>query len=139
MEDKKLHLKIITQERVLVDEKVDSVFSRAIDGDFGILPGHIPYMTALDVNITRYTKDKTTEYVSTIGGIFQVSDNNVTILSDTAELGNEIDIARANAAKDRAEARLRTGAKDIDAERARAALHRAIARIQAASKMRPGR
>jgi len=138
MADKKLHLKIITQEKILVDEKVDAVYSKAIDGEFGILPGHIPYMTALDISVTRYIKDKTTDFVSTIGGIFQVSDNNITILSDTAELGSEIDIARANAAKDRAEARLRAAARDIDADRAQTALHRAIARIQAASKMKSG-
>lgn len=138
MADKKLHLKIITQERVLVEEDVDAVYSRAIDGDFGVMPGHIPYMTALDISITRYTKDKSTEFVSTIGGIFQVSDNNVTILSDSAELGSEIDIARAKAAKERAEARLRAGARDIDTDRAQAALQRAIIRMQAASKMRPG-
>jgi len=138
MSDKKLHLKIITQEKILVEEEVDAVYSRAIDGDFGVLPDHIPYMTALDINTTKYIKGNLIEYVSTMGGIFQVSNNNVTILSDTAELGQEIDIPRARAAKERAEARLRTGVKDIDTERAQAALHRAIARIQAASKMRPG-
>lgn len=134
----KLFLKIITHEKVLVEEEVDAVYSKAIDGDFGILPGHIPYMTALDVNTTKYIKANTTEYVSTMGGIFQVSNNNVTILTDVAELGEDIDIARARAAKERAEARLRAGARDIDTERAQAALHRAIARIQAASKIRPG-
>lgn len=134
----KLFLKIITHEKILVEEEVDAVYSKAIDGDFGILPGHIPYMTALDVNTTKYIKGNSTEYVSTMGGIFQVSNNNVTILTDVAELGEDIDLARAKAAKERAEARLRAGARDIDTERAQAALHRAIARIQAASKIRPG-
>jgi F-type H+-transporting ATPase subunit epsilon len=138
MADKKLNLKIITQARVLVDDQVDSVYSKAVDGDIGILPDHVPYMTALDIAVTKYVKGNTTEFVSTIGGIFQVSDNNVTILSDTAELGEEIDLARAKAAKDRAEARLGTAAKDIDVNRAEAALTRAIARIHAATKMRPG-
>lgn len=136
MADKKLKLKIITQERVLVDDEVDSVYSKAVDGDFGIFPDHVPYMTALDIAVTKYIKGNTTEFISTIGGIFQVSNNIVTILSDKAELGEEIDLARANAAKERAEARLRTGIKDVDAARAEAALSRAVARIHAAQKMR---
>ena len=134
MADKKINLKIITQARVLVDDQVDSVYSRAVDGDFGILPDHMPYMTALDIAVTKYVKGDTTEFVSTIGGIFQISDNNVIILSDTAQLGEEIDLARAKAAKDRAEARLGT-AKDIDFNRAEAALARAAVRINAATKM----
>lgn len=138
MADKKLNLKIITPERVVVDEPVDAVFSKAVDGEFGVLPDHIPFMTALDIGVTRYQKGKDYEYISTIGGIFQVSDNNITILSETAERGEEIDVARAKAAEERAEARLRTGARDIDADRAQAALARALTRIQAASKMRPG-
>ena len=136
MADKKLNLKIITQERILVDDEVDAVYSKALDGDFGIFPDHVPYMTALDIAVTKYSKGNVSEFVSTIGGIFQISDNNVTILSDKAELGEEIDLARANAAKERAEARLRTGAKDVDVSRAEAALSRAIARIHAATKMK---
>lgn len=134
MTDSKLHLKIITPEKILVDEQVDAVYSKALDGEFGILQGHVPYMTPLDVTVTKYISGDKTEFVSTIGGIFQVSDNKIIILSNKAELGEEIDLARAEAAKERAEARLGTGAVDVDAQRAQAALARAIARIQAASK-----
>jgi len=136
MADTKLNFKIITQDRVLVEEQVDAVFAKAVDGEFGILPNHIPFMTALDISVLRYQKADAQEYVSVIGGIFQVADNNVTILSDTAELGSEIDIARANAAKERAEARLRAGAKDVNIERSQIALQRALIRIKAASKDR---
>lgn len=138
MSDKKLNLKIITPEKVVVDEQVDAIYSKAIDGEFGILPEHIPFMTALDIGITKYLKDNEYEYVATIGGIFQVSDNNITILSEAADRGEEIDIPRARAAEERAIARLRTGARDIDTDRAQAALVRAITRIQAATRMRPG-
>jgi F-type H+-transporting ATPase subunit epsilon len=138
MSDKKINLKIITPEKVLVDEQIDAVFSRAVDGEFGVLPDHIPYMTPLNVGVTRYVKDNNTEYVSTIGGIFQISDNVATIFSETAERGEDIDVTRAKAAMERAETRLRSGARDIDTDRAQTALARALARIQAASRARPG-
>jgi F-type H+-transporting ATPase subunit epsilon len=138
MAEKKLNLKIITPEKILVDEKVDAVYSNAVDGEFGILPGHIPFMTALGIGITKYVKDNNYEFVATIGGTFQVTDNNVIILSEIAELGKDIDISRAKAAEERAVARLRAGARDIDTDRAHAALTRALIRLQAASKMRPG-
>ena len=77
MANKKMNLKIITPEKVLVDEPVDALFSRAIDGEFGILPDDIPFMTALDIGVTKYLKYNVTEYISIIGGIFQISDNNI--------------------------------------------------------------
>lgn len=131
---KKLNLKIITPQKVLLEEEVDAVYSNSVEGEFGILPDHISYMTPLDIGVTEYIKDNHKEFVSTIGGILQVKDNMVTILSDTAELGELIDLTRAKAAKERAETRLRTGAKDVDTDRAQAALARALARIHAASK-----
>jgi len=131
---KKLNLKIITPQKVLLEEEVDAVYSTSTDGQFGILPDHISYMTPLDVGVTEYIKDNKKEFICTIGGILQVKDNIVMILSDNAELGEQIDVTRANAAKERAETRLRTGATDVDADRAHAALSRAIARIHAASK-----
>jgi len=132
---KKLNLKIITPQKVLLEEEVDAVYSHSVEGEFGILPDHVSYMTPLDVGVTEYIKNNQKEFICTIGGILQVKDNLVTILSDNAEFGEQIDITRANAAKERAETRLRTGATDVDADRAHAALSRAIARIHAASKI----
>jgi F-type H+-transporting ATPase subunit epsilon len=135
---KKINLKIITPEKVIVDEEIDAVFSKAVDGEFGVLPDHIPFMTPLDVGITRYIQDNNTEYVSTIGGIFQISGNVATIFSETAERGEDIDVQRAKAAMERAETKLRSGARDIDVDRAQAALSRALTRLQAASRSRLG-
>lgn len=131
---KKLKLKILTPQKVLVEKQVDSVYSKNTDGEFGILPGHIPYMSDLDIGVTEYITDNKKEFVSTIGGVIQVKENTVTILSDNAEIGEEIDIPRARAAKERAEARLQAGTPDVDASRAQVALARAIARIHAATK-----
>lgn len=134
MADKKLKLKIITPSKILVDTEVDAVFSRSTEGNFGILPDHAPFMTPLDIGVTKYKKGNDEIFVSVIEGIFQVSNNNVTILSQTAECGSEIDLTRANAAKERAEARLQKAALDVDVHRAEIALSRAIARIKAASR-----
>ncbi len=131
----KMNFKVITPDKILINEDVDAIYSKAIDGDIGILPNHIDYMTALDIGVTTYEKDNTSENISIIGGILQINNNNVTILSDKAELGSEIDLARANAAKERAEARLKLEeVKDINHQRAQIALLRAIARISAASQ-----
>lgn len=133
---KELYLKIITPQKVLLDESVDALYSKSVTGEFGILPGHIPYMTDLDIGVTEYKKGKEKEYISTMGGVIQVKDDVITILSDTAELGEQIDVTRARAAKERAEARLAKGTTDVDFDRAQAALSRAIARISAASKQK---
>jgi F-type H+-transporting ATPase subunit epsilon len=130
---KTLNLKIITPQKVLLEEEVEAVYSKSVDGEFGILPGHVSYMTPLSIGVTEYIQGDKKEFISTMGGILQVKDNTVTILSDMAELGEQIDVTRAKAAQERAEARLRTAAKDVDTDRAQAALARAIARIRAAS------
>jgi len=129
----KLKLKIITPEKTLLEKEVDAVYSQSTDGQFGILPNHISYMTPLAIAVTEYIQNGKKEFISTIGGILQVKDNLVTIISDKAELGDQIDITRANAAKERAEARLKIGEKDVDVDRAQIALARAVARIHAAS------
>jgi F-type H+-transporting ATPase subunit epsilon len=133
--NKKLNLKIITPDKILVDEQADIVSSVSVDGEFAVLPDHVPYMTALNIGVTKYKNDSKEEYVSTIGGIFQIDDNNVTILTEAAELGEEIDIPRAKAAQDRAEARLRQAVVETDVDRAQTALARALVRLKAASKV----
>lgn len=129
---KKLMLKIITPERILLEEEVSEVYTKSAAGEIGILPDHVAYMTPVEIGVTKYKQDKEKKYVSTMGGLLQVADNVVTILSNNAELGEEIDVARARAAKERAETLLAAG-KEVDVHRAEIALHRAIARITAAS------
>lgn len=130
----KLKLKVITPEKVLFEQDgVDAVYSTAIDGEFGVMPGHIPYMTPLAIGVSKFVKGSEFKYISTLGGIFQIKDNEVLILTDEAEFGEDIDVPRAKAAKERAEARLGKAKEDIDVRRAEIALSRAIARIKAAS------
>lgn len=126
-----MKLKIITQERVVFDEEVDSIFSKGIDGEFGILKGHIPMMTALDIGVTRAYIGKEEKKFTTMGGILQFKDDECLILTTLAEPGEEIDEARAREALERAKRKLRNAEARMDAKRAEAAIARAEARLKA--------
>ena len=126
-----MHLKIITHEKVVFDENVDSISTRGVDGEFGILKGHIPVMAALDIGVTRITQGPDVKNFTTMGGVFQFKDDEAIILTNTAESGDEIDVARAKAAMERAKARLAEKQASNDAKRAEAALARAMARLNA--------
>lgn len=127
-----MHLKIITHDKVVFDEDVNEIYTRGVDGEFGILKGHVPVMSALDVGVTRAVQDGKVAMFTTMGGIFQFKDDNALILTDIAESGNDIDVTRAKSAKERAEARLADKTAEIDAKRAEAALARAKARLKVA-------
>ena len=133
--DKKLHLKITTHEKVVFDADVDEIYSKGTQGEFGILPNHIPFMSALDIGVTKVIIDGKPELFTTMGGVFQLKDNEALILTQSAERGADIDVIRAEEAKERAEARLEAGNDDSDVKRAEVALARALARLKAASKM----
>lgn len=126
-----MHLKIITHEKVVFDEDVDSIRTRGVDGEFGILKGHIPVMAALDIGVTRITQGSNVKNFTTMGGVFQYKDDEAIILTNTAESGDEIDVTRARAAMERAKARLAEKQASNDAKRAEAALARAMARLKA--------
>ena len=126
-----MKLKIITQERVVFDQEVDSVFSKGIDGEFGLLKGHLPMMTALDIGVTRaYIGDEVKKF-TTMGGILQFKDEECLILTTLAEPGEEIDEARARQALEQAKLKLKNAQARMDAKRAEAAIARAEARLKA--------
>ena len=118
-----MHLKIITHEKVVFDEDVDSIQTRGVDGEFGILKGHIP--------MTRITQGSESRCFTTMGGVFQFKDDEGIILTNTAECGDEIDVARAKEALERAQARLNEHQAEVDSKRAEAAIARAMARLKA--------
>lgn len=126
-----MHLKIITHEKVVFDEDVDSIQTRGVDGEFGILKGHIPMMAALDIGVTRITQGSESRCFTTMGGVFQFKDDEGIILTNTAECGDEIDVARAKEALERAQARLNEHQAEVDSKRAEAAIARAMARLKA--------
>ena len=125
----KVEFELVSPEKLLISQPVDMVVVPGSEGNFGVLPGHAPFLGALTENHTRITLvDGTVLDVAVHGGFVQVSGTTVSILSDVAELGDQIDRARAQAAKERAEERLRHETQDAEAE---AALGRAHARLNA--------
>ena len=126
-----MHLKIITHERVVFDEDVNEIYTKTTNGEIGILKNHVPIMAALDIGVTKAVKDEDVKYFTTMGGVLQFKDNEALILTDTAECGDEIDVARAKDALKRAQARLADMDAELDAKRAEAAIARAMARLKA--------
>ena len=129
-----MHLKIITHENIIFDEDVNEIYSKGLDGEFGILKGHEPIISALDIGVTKVVQNEGTKLFTTMGGILQFKDDEAVILTDAGEFGDNIDVARAKEAKARAEARLAEVSASIDAKRAEAALSRAMVRLKAALK-----
>lgn len=132
--EKKLHLKITTHEKTVFDADVDEIYSKGTQGEFGILPGHIPFMSALDIGVTKVVVNGKPEFFTTMGGIFQLAGNEALILTQAAERSVDIDIERAEEAKKRAIERLENEEDNLDIQRAEIALARAIARLKATDK-----
>jgi F-type H+-transporting ATPase subunit epsilon len=122
---------ILTHERVVLDTEVEQVSLTARDGQLCILPNHEPLVTALGVDVLRYKEKGEEHSAAVIGGVLEVGQKSVTVLSDAAELGVEIDEARAHQAKARAEAEQVQRVDKLDTQLAEMALTRAIARLKA--------
>jgi len=130
----KIKLKIITHEKVVYENEVDELYVQSVDGRLGILPNHIPIVCALNIGVTKVVVGKNSECITTMAGVLQFSENEATILTDIAEVSADIDLVRANAARERAQSRLQAQKDKIDVLRAELALAKAIARISAKDK-----
>jgi len=132
----KIRLDIVTPDRMVYSEDVNMVIARATDGDLGILPGHAPLIAGLEIWPLRIQTDEGENLFSVCGGFIEVRPQKITVLAGCAELPEEIDIDRAESAKERAERRLKEaeGATDIDVRRAEVALKRALVRLRVAEK-----
>lgn len=131
-----LSLKIITPERVVLEQQVDEVSAKAIDGELAILPNHEPLITALAIDVLRFKSGGTEHTAAVIGGLMEVGENEVTVLSDVAELDTEIDEARAKEAKAKAEADKTQKTDKLDVYLSEMALSKAMARLKAAELSR---
>jgi F-type H+-transporting ATPase subunit epsilon len=131
-----LHLEIVSADRSLVDETVDEVEIPGADGYFGVLPGHTPLLALLGAGELWYRRGSEKFFMSIAFGFAEVQPERVTILAEIAEKAEEIDVARAEAAKQRAEQRLASATVDMDLERARIALMKSLIRLQVASRAR---
>lgn len=130
----KIHLKVITHEKIVFEDDIDELYVEAIDGRLGILKNHVPVICALKFGVTKIVKANASQCIATMGGILQFAHNQATILTDIAELECDIDVARAMHAKQRAEARMKAKDDNMDMVRVQIALAKAIARISAKDK-----
>ena len=133
MLNRNFHLEIRTPEQLIYEGDVTSITAPGVEGNFQILTGHIPFLTALDVGEIRIQSSDTPQLLATSGGVFEVLRTGVTALVETAEWASDIDVARAEQARERAQAQLTADAPDLNRPRAEAALARAQNRIKVAS------
>ncbi|RLC29005.1 MAG: F0F1 ATP synthase subunit epsilon [Deltaproteobacteria bacterium] len=133
----KLHLEIVTPAKIAVSQEVDVVVAPGSLGEFGVLEGHIPFLSGIVPGELRYSVGEETVYVAVTDGFVEVSDDNVSILVDAAEKAQEIDVDRAKKAMERATERLQKDrtSEGVDFARAEAALKRAMVRIKVAEKI----
>ncbi len=134
-----IKLDVVTAERVVFSDDVDVVVAPGVEGQLGILPHHAPLMTTLQPGELMIRKGETESLLAISGGFLEVRPDRVIILADAAERVEEIDIARAEEAKHRAEEALSRHAPGIDAARAEAALHRSLIRLKVVEKRKKRR
>lgn len=129
-------LEIVTPERKVYTNDAKMIIVKGVEGELGILPNHIPMVTALKIAPVIVKKpDGQNELIAVHGGFMEVRKNKVVILAESSELASDIDVDRARLAKERAEQRLaKDKQEEIDFKRAQLALHRAMNRIEVAEK-----
>lgn len=129
-------LEIVTAERMIYSDDVNAVLAWGVEGQLGILPHHAPLMTMLQPGDLMIRKDKEEEYLVISGGFLEVRPDKVIILADACERADEIDIARAEEAKRRAQETMKAAPLTADAAAAEAALRRSLARLKVAERKR---
>lgn len=130
-----IQLEVITPERRVVSDRVETVTVPALGGEIGVLPGHAPLISQIQTGILSYTKGGATHRLHVSGGFVEVSNDQVTVLADVAELPEEIDAARARRAREQAEKILSSLSGDEEEfARAMAKLERSLVRIQLAEE-----
>ena len=132
MAENKLSLQIITPTRAVLNTKVESVILRTLEGDMGVYYDHEPVVTLLNYGVLRYKVDGKEYKATTMSGFAEVTQDRVVVMTDAAELENEIDFERAQKAKQRAEGRL--NGNDYDVSRAEIALRKSLVRLNLQSK-----
>jgi F-type H+-transporting ATPase subunit epsilon len=138
MAGRQINLDIVTPERRVFQADVEMFIAPGSQGYLGIMAGHIPLITSLDIGVAKIKTEDGETKVAIGGGFMEVQPNRILVLADTAEIGKDIDVSRAQAAKARAEERIemhKNGGSlgyEIDLVRARVALQKALTRIKAA-------
>jgi F-type H+-transporting ATPase subunit epsilon len=135
-----LNVEVVTGERVVFTESdVDMVIAPGSEGTLGILPRHAPLITTLSAGELRIRKGNVEQSIVVFGGFMEVTPDEVIILADSAERAEEIDVERAQAARQRAEESISHAAGDMDLVQAELALRRAALRLRVGQRRRSGR
>ena len=130
-----IELQVVTPERLLVHEEVHEAQIPGLNGYLGILPGHAPLLSELKMGALGYRKGNQWSYLAVFRGFVEVLPERVIVLAEVGERAEEIDVERAQEARQRAEERLKhPGDPDVDWARAQVALERALIRVQVAGK-----
>jgi F-type H+-transporting ATPase subunit epsilon len=132
---KTINVSVVTPDGPVYEADVEMVSTKALSGELGILPGHIPMVAPLQIGVVRLKNGGSQEFVAVSGGFLEVRPDKVTILAQAAEKSSDIDAERALRAKERAEQRLREAQQaNVDFKRAELALQRAINRLSIVEK-----
>jgi F-type H+-transporting ATPase subunit epsilon len=134
-----IHLEVVTPTGPVISDDVDIVTAPGYGGEFGVLANHAPFLSTIKTGTLSFKKDKQTKYLMVSGGFSEVSNNKITFLVESAEFGHDIDVDRAMLAKERAEKRLAQAmqqSEKINRTRAEAALQRAMARLRTVEQAR---
>lgn len=131
---KTLTVSVVTPDGPVYESDAEMVVAKAQSGELGVLPGHIPMVAPLQIGAVRIKNGTQTELVAVTGGFLEVRPDKVTILAQSAEAAEKIDVTRAEEAKKRAETRIQSKQDDVDFRRAELALQRAINRLNVAKK-----
>ena len=130
-----LKLTLVTPYKKVLEEDVDEITATGSIGEFGVLPGHAPFLTSLKIGEFSYRQGGKFEHMAVNWGYFEIEDDKVTVLVETAEMAQDIDVERARAAEKRAEEALKKLSPEDKSYRImEAALERALIRVQVAAK-----
>ena len=133
-----MRLEIVTAERPVYSEEVEILVAPGIDGELAILPYHAPLLTVLKPGEIRVVRGGKESFIAVSGGFMEVMANKVTLLADTAEREEEIDLERTEAALKRAQEGVASAASAMDLERAMAEMRRSQARLKVVRRRRRG-
>ncbi len=132
----KIMLEVVTPDKMLLSKEVDVVVATGVDGEFGVLHGHVPFLATLDIGELRYRDGNNEEYAAIAGGFAEVTGTKVTVLAEAAELAREIDVDRATRARERAEQRMgKIKQADMEYVRVETALKRAMLRMRVVGRL----
>jgi F-type H+-transporting ATPase subunit epsilon len=132
-------LEVVSPQRLLVSDEVTEMMAPGSEGYFGVLPGHIPFITTLGIGELTYWKGREERHLAVTWGYAEVRGDKVIVLAEAAEPAEEIDVERAQRSRERAERRVHdwmAGGEDVDFARAQAALRRALTRLEVAARGR---